>query len=365
MPTHKPGQIEDRQDGLAFASAMRDCLVCGLAVLDPQGPTLALNGEAEKMLGLPSNPGQALALDLLPVPLPQTIRRLLSDRQPTDSLQVDLTIQKRGPITLNLSLLSLPAQKGVTTLVLALHDLTPLRCMEQKIWRLDRLASIGTLSASMAHEIKNALVAGKTFIDLLLEKHQDSELVDIVRREMARIDSIVSRMLNFVGQARRAFGPVNLHESLEHSLRLVTPQLEDKAIVLTRSFRAAPEMVSGDDHELQQAFVNLFLNALEAMAPHGSLAVATEVIPAGTAANGCPTTSTPQIRVTIKDSGPGIPAKNMEQLFEPFFTTKPAGTGLGLPITQRIIHEHRGAIEVESQVGHGTTFSIAFPTLAA
>jgi len=83
-----------------------------------------------------------------------------------------------------------------------------------------RLAGIGTLFRRMAHEIKNALVAGKDVIDLLLEKHKGRRIGDIVRREMARIDSIVSRMLNFVGQPRPAFAPVNLHESLEHSLRL-------------------------------------------------------------------------------------------------------------------------------------------------
>ena len=363
MPTHKPGQIEDRQDGLALANALRDCLVSGLALFDPQGPSLAFNREAEEMLGLASSAGQPVALDLLPVPMAQAISRLLSGGQSPSSRQVDLTVPNRGPVTLRLGLLSLPPQKGVTALVLVLHDLTPLRRIEQKIWRLDRLAGISTLSASMAHEIKNALVAGKTFIDLLLEKHKDGELVDIVRREMARIDSIVSRMLNFVGQSRPVFAPVNLHESLEHSLRLVQSQMEDKAIALTRSFRAAPETVNGDEHELQQAFVNLFLNALEAMEPRGTLAVATEIIPSDTATNGCPPASIPQVRVTIKDTGPGIASKDMEHLFEPFFTTKLAGTGLGLPITQRIIHEHRGAIEVESQVGQGTTFNITFPAV--
>jgi two-component system sensor histidine kinase HydH len=214
----------------------------------------------------------------------------------------------------------------------------------------------------MAHEIKNALVAGKTFIDLLLERHQDNELVDIVRREMARIDSIVSRMLNFVGQTKMAFTQVNLHESLEHSLRLAQPQLDSKAILLTRSFLASPEMVEGDDHELQQAFVNLFLNALEAMERNGTLAVATETVSADTVVNGSTACST-QLRVIIRDTGAGIAPQDLERLFEPFFTTKPAGTGLGLPITQRIIHEHHGDIEVESCIGEGTTFRITLPTV--
>ena len=363
MPSNNPGKLEDAQDGMALANALRDCLVCGIVLAEPNGPFVTLNPEAEKMLGLPSSAGRPVTLELLPAPLAQTIRQLLSAAQPIASRPLQLTFPDRGPITLHLSTVPLPSHKGGKDIMLLLRDLTPLKRIEQKIWRLDRLASIGTLSASMAHEIKNALVAGKTFIDLLLEKHPEAELVEIVRREMGRIDSIVSRMLGFVGPARSAFAPVNLHESLDHSLRLVQPQLESKTIVLARSFRAAPELVSGDDHELQQAFVNLFLNALEAMAPNGTLTVATEVVPANAAPNGSRSYTEPQLRVTIKDTGAGIASRDLEQLFEPFFTTKPAGTGLGLPITQRIIQEHRGAIEVESTVGQGTTFSITLPAL--
>jgi two-component system sensor histidine kinase HydH len=364
MSSHKPGKIENGQDGLVFASALRDCLAFGLGMVDASGNSVVFNREAERMLGLPSAGGK-IPLDSLPAPLPQTLRKVLSAGQTPSfgiSLIVEATLPNRGPVTLSWGVQALPTETEVTGRVLVVRDLTPVRRIEQKIWRLDQLASLGTLSASMAHEIKNALVAGKTFIDLLLERHQDNELVDIVRREMARIDSIVSRMLNFVGQTKMAFTQVNLHESLEHSLRLAQPQLDSKAILLTRSFLASPEMVEGDDHELQQAFVNLFLNALEAMERNGTLAVATETVSADTVVNGSTACST-QLRVIIRDTGAGIAPQDLERLFEPFFTTKPAGTGLGLPITQRIIHEHHGDIEVESCIGEGTTFRITLPTV--
>ena len=368
MPTHKPGKIQNGQDGLAFANALRDCLDCGLAEVDLESGSITFNGEAAEMLELGSASGRKVPLDSLPAPLGEAIRECAGGTASIARTRrigaiariVEVQLPKHGSVTLGLEEFELPRQ---TARLLAIRDLTPLRRMEQKIWRLDRLANLGTLSASMAHEIKNALVAGKTFIDLLLERHKDAELVDIVRREIGRIDSIVSRMLSFVGQAKPAYAPVNLHASLEHSLRLAQPQLESKAIVLTRSFLAAPEMVEGDGHELQQAFVNLFLNALEAMGPNGTLAVATERIDTSATTNGAQGVSTPQLLVTIKDSGPGIAPANMEQLFEAFFTTKPSGTGLGLSITQRIIHEHRGEIEVESQVGEGTTFRITLPGL--
>jgi signal transduction histidine kinase len=148
-------------------------------------------------------------------------------------------------------------------------------------------------------------------------------------------------------------------------LRLVQPQLERKSVEVSRSFQAAPDLVQGDDYQLEQAFVNLFLNALEALGPNGTLSVATEVCSAqAKSARPGASMEGPQLRVTIKDTGAGIPPENMARLFEPFFTTKPKGTGLGLPITRRIILEHRGDISVQSRPGQGTTFQILLPASA-
>jgi signal transduction histidine kinase len=172
-------------------------------------------------------------------------------------------------------------------------------------------------------------------------------------------------MLKFGGPARLDFGEVRLHEILEHSLRLVQPQLEGKLISLSRSFQAAPDLVQGDDCQLQQAFVNLFLNALEAMGTNGMLSVTTENIPADAASGRVGgSAELGQLRVAIRDNGAGIPQEHLGRLFEPFFTTKPSGTGLGLPITRRIILEHRGDISVESQPGNGTAFHILLPASA-
>jgi signal transduction histidine kinase len=246
-----------------------------------------------------------------------------------------------------------------------LNDLTTARQLEERLNQLDRLANLGTLAATMAHEIKNALVAGKTFIDLLLEQNKEAELVEVVRREVARIAAIVSRMLKFSGPGRAEFGEVHLHEVLEHSLRLVEPQLAGKSAVLNRSFQAAPDLLKGDDYQLQQAFVNLFLNAVEALGPNGTLSVTTETCApdASSGKRGSPA-NRPHLRVAIKDTGAGIAPENMARLFEPFFTTKPHGTGLGLAITRRIIQEHRGDISVESQPGQGTAFQILLPASA-
>jgi len=165
-------------------------------------------------------------------------------------------------------------------------------------------------------------------------------------------------MLKFGGPARPELGQVRLHDVLEHSLRLVQPRLEDNQVALTRSFQAVTDTVKGDERQLQQAFVNLLLNALDAMGPNGSLSVATELVPPEGADGRA------QVQVAIKDNGPGIPPEQVGRLFEPFFTTKPNGTGLGLSITRRIILDHQGDIRVESQPGQGTAFNILLPAAA-
>jgi signal transduction histidine kinase len=362
---NKPANIEEAQEGLSFANVLRDRLVCGVILIDAEEKVIALTGQASRLLGLSPEPASLPAFEALPASLQTLIRGTLSSGKALADQQIDLKADGRGPVTLRISAVPFRPGRKDAGVVVVLNDLTPARQLEEHLEQLDRLANVGTLAASMAHEIKNALVAGKTFIDLLLEKNRDTELVEVVRREMSRIDAIVSRMLKFAGPARPAFSEVRLHEVIEHSLRLVEPQLEGHAITLSRSFRAAPDRVNGDEYQLQQAFVNLFLNALEAMGANGTLSVTTEIFsPDARPARRGDSIGGPQLRVAIKDTGAGILPENMARLFEPFFTTKPKGTGLGLAITRRIILEHRGAISVDSRPGQGTAFQILLPALA-
>ena len=124
--------------------------------------------------------------------------------------------------------------------------------------------------------------------------------------------------------------------------------MNTRMITLRREYRAAPEMVHGDESRLQQAFMNLLLNAVEAMGHGGELTVATEAAPG-------------KVKISIRDTGAGISTENFAHLFETFFTTKKHGTGLGLSITRRVVEEHNGEIEVESEVGRGSTFIITLP----
>src|SRR5262249_52555647 len=135
---------------------------------------------------------------------------------------------------------------------------------------------------------------------------------------------------------------------------LVQPQLSSKSIVLERPFQASTDAIRGDEYELQQAFVNLLLNSLEAMSENAKLRISTETMKPGS-------NELAYLRVEVQDTGTGILPEHMERLFEPFFTTKDSGTGLGLAITRRIIEEHGGKISAASTPGQGTTFTVLLP----
>jgi signal transduction histidine kinase len=258
--------------------------------------------------------------------------------------------------------------------LMVLTDITAIKHLELQIRRSDRLASLGTLSAGMAHEIKNPLVSLKTFAQLLPERYQDSDFRDtfsnLIGHEIDRIDSLVNQLLRFARPAKPILKPLHAHEILEKALTLVGHRLYQKDIKLNRSWEADVDTIHGDADQLEQVFLNFFLNAMDAMKTHGELSVKTEIRsneqwvgPLGSAngesiGNG---QAREALLITIRDSGEGIRAEDIPHVFDPFFTTKDYGTGLGLSVVHGIIQEHGGQIEVESELDKGTAFHISLP----
>ena len=336
--------------------------MAGTIVVDGKNKITTFTSEAENITALPVAKALGHSIDILP----DSLRKIIHDASVSGLLSSDTELSLRShrndKITVRVQVTPLRSGKMNNGALAILNNITPARRLEENMRRLSRLASVGTLSAGTAHEIKNALVAVKTFTDLLLEKHSDTDLVKIVRREMGRIDSLVSQVLKFAGPPRSVFTSVRLHEILDHSLQTVKAQLEGRRIAVDRKYVAPLDLIKGDDYQLQQAFVNLFLNAIEAMDSGGKLAIMTNMDPMRLQSG---KTTCPHVRVTIADTGTGISREHLKHLFEPFFTTKKNGTGLGLPITQRIIQEHAGVINVESRAGGGSTFHVLIPTMEA
>lgn len=242
----------------------------------------------------------------------------------------------------------------------------------------EKLAALGTMAAGMAHEIKNPLVALRTFTQLLPLKWEDKEFRDkfasVIPPEIDKINKIAENLLKFGRPSKPEFKPINIETVLDEVLDLVENQIKKNNIRVSTKF-VKTQMVNGDPSQLSQAFLNIIMNAIQAMNDGGELIIKTDVghviqlgkitksgfIPNSKIEVKDPGRKLPVVFVEITDSGPGISEENMKNMFDPFFTTKESGTGMGLPITLRIIEDHKGSIKLRSQLGKGTTFIIMLP----
>lgn len=240
-----------------------------------------------------------------------------------------------------------------------------LKDSQQRLILSEKLASLGTMAAGMAHEIKNPLVSLRTFSQLLEQKWDDKTFRDkfsqIVPTEIERINKIAESLLKFGRPIKAEMGKVNINSLLEEILILFESECKKNGIRLATKFADLPD-ITGNSQQISQALVNIILNAIQAMEGHGGeLIIKTdvgEVIKTGPDSKKIAIKS---IFIEVTDTGPGIPQENIKSLFDPFFTTKDRGTGMGLPITLRIIEEHKGSIKVKSEIGKGTTFVITLP----
>lgn len=338
-----------------FTSALFDCLAQGVFTISPSRLLLAWNEVAEKLTGLQARDVLNRSIAALPPSLQAVIDETFVTGRPVVRRQVLLSLAGGAEELLQITTSIAPLPGGGVLSVLAeIQSVSQAQSMASNLERLDRLASVGVLSAGVAHEIKNALVAIRTFVDLTAEKSDDAELTALVSQEIRRIDALVRQ--NLRGATREEFhlAPVSLHPLLTDSANLLRHLLQKRGVKLALNLDAARDRINGDERQLRHAVVNLLMNALEAIAGPGQISVATEIIEVR---------ERPHLRLNITDTGGGIRPEHLPRLFSPFFTTKGEGTGLGLAITRRIIQEHQGAITVESKVGEGTTFQIFLPLI--
>lgn len=222
---------------------------------------------------------------------------------------------------------------------------------EEQLRRADRLAALGELSAGMAHEIRNPLASIRGTAEILRDgiaaDDPRSEFATILIREVDRLNRVVADFLDFAKPVRAERSRIDLMSSLAEVVALTRHAAAKKKIEMTLAGGPTLELVA-DSNQLKQAFLNLILNAIEAMPDGGRLAIASGQV----GEEAC---------VDFTDSGSGIPSEHLANIFSPFFTTRRDGTGLGLAITQRIVTGHGGYIKVESTPGVGTTFTVVLP----
>ena len=233
----------------------------------------------------------------------------------------------------------------------------------QRMERAEALANLGELAAGLAHEIKNPLagIAGAMQIlsSDLAPGDPKREVFEEIAVQVRRIEKTVTDLLSFARPQRMEFSPVNLNEVLKAALFLVRQHSEAKRITFQEDLAPILPTVQADPRQIQQVFLNLILNAVQAMPGGGKVTVRTQGIKRETPRP--PEGPRSVVQAEVEDTGPGIPEDVLSHIFEPFFTTKHKGTGLGLAIVRRIVLEHSGEIKVKTHPGRGTTFTVVLP----
>src|SRR2546421_3414929 len=362
------------QNAKIYNETLLENLTSGVVAAGTDDRVTVFNNEAGQITGLNSQEMLECSLSALPLELAEPLITTLRTGASQENREIVLRFEP-GDVIIRASTSIFHGQdRQVLGALMVLTDITAIKRLELQIRRSDRLASLGTLSAGMAHEIKNPLVSLKTFAQLLPERYQDSDFRDtfsnLIGHEIDRIDSLVNQLLRFARPAKPILKPLHAHEILEKALTLIGHRLYQKDIKLSRSWHAETDTIRGDADQLEQVFLNFFLNAMDAMKTHGELSVKTDIRSDeqwvsnqnySSGGNGSRGEDREALRITIRDTGEGIRAEDLPHVFDPFFTTKDYGTGLGLSVVHGIVQEHGGQIEVESELQKGTAFHISLP----
>lgn len=217
--------------------------------------------------------------------------------------------------------------------------------------RTEKLYAVGEFSAGVAHEIKNPMTSIKMLMQTVRNKRQELTSKDllVVEEEINRIDNIITEFLAFARPSRAEKSDININDVVDEVITVTKPMMEQSEIHLLNTFASSLPVIRGNSDALKQVFLNIVLNAIQAMeGKGGSLKIDTSL-------------RGNNIYIIIKDSGVGIPPENLNRIFDPFFTTKKKGTGMGLTLTYNLINEHSGKIHVDSKPGEETTVTVELP----
>ncbi len=343
----------------AYADNILSSMTNGLITIDLEKKIVTLNGMAEKILGKKKEEMVNLAFDQVfgdSHPLHRMMSETLSQGEGIFYSELEL---KKGEenlwLTTSTSLLTDGEGKKIGAMVV-FQDITGIKALEERLRQADRLAALGSLSAGLAHEIRNPLSAIKTFVQLLPQRLGSPSFMEkfniTVPREIDRINRLVEDLLELTRSRVRPAVTLDVNRLILQVINLHGAEMEKKHIFFEDHLDKTIPSLHGDPERLYQAFSNLVINAIQAMPNGGSLTISSgqEI-------------SSSMVRITCRDTGVGMDEKTSKSLFNPFFTTKEKGVGLGMALTHKIIEDHRGTIEVMSEKGKGTIFILTFPVV--
>ena len=343
-----------------------DSIPSGLLAVGPSGDTLSLNRTGQDLLGMSEDAAIGLPVDdLIGEEAAGLVAGTLDSGQPV--LRRETIIRSPAgmvlPVRVTTSRLRDESGRAYGAIATFL-DLTPLRAAEERARQLDQLAALGRFTSSVAHEIRNPLAgiaAGAQYLKKSIPPHHpDHENYKFILSEIARLDRIVSDLFHITHPSRLSTTDGALPEIADRALLTLRPQIKDKKITVKWDVPFGLPHVRIDPDQMQQVFINLIKNAIEASRPKSTVLLRFMKRLAEADAYPHPPGTT-LVVATIVDDGLGIAPEHQDRLFDPFFTTKKGGTGLGLYITHDIVKRHGGTLRVASEPGRGTTFTLELP----
>ncbi|HEX7401127.1 MAG TPA: ATP-binding protein [candidate division Zixibacteria bacterium] len=328
-----------------------------VVAVDEEGRVIMLNRLAEDLFGVKKSHALNQKYDLIFPDDPCLIKQTMEKKRASQDMET--TFKTPSGSSRNLLIGSsclFDEQNKFRGAVAVIHDVTELKKYEEEAKRTERLSALGNLAAGVAHEIRNPLNAISITVQRLrseFEPRKDQEeylsFIQTVLDEIKRLDSIINQFLSLAKAQKLTLVPSDINKLLDEVINLVEMDARDKNVQVVKTMDRLPQLRIDPD-EMKKALLNIMLNGVQAMPQGGKLHVQSYL-----------DDSKGDVTIRITDSGVGIPKENLSTIFQPYFSTKTKGTGIGLSIAYRIISDHKGKIEVESEVGKGTTFTITLP----
>jgi two-component system sensor histidine kinase HydH len=339
----------------AFSDNVVENMPIGLLAVDTDGRIVSFNQTAEGVLQITAQ--EVLGKDakeVLPKPLESLPQELGTDEELIEK-EIECRLEDGRVIPMDISVSRLAGDDGVSMgHIILFSDLTEIQELKREVERSQRLASLGRLAAGIAHEIRNPLSSIKGFATYFGERYrdvpEDRKTAEIMVEEVERLNRVIGQLLEFARPLAVKKKPTSMETTIHHSLKMIERDAQAKRIKVKTDFSLDVSDVHIDPDRMNQVFLNLYLNAIEAMEHGGTLSVALDQ-----------REDLKSVRITISDTGSGIMKEDLVHVFDPYFTTKQSGTGLGLAIVHNIIEAHKGEVRVESETGRGTSVTIILP----
>jgi PAS domain S-box-containing protein len=355
---HRADELARLKD---FSENIIESINVGVMVVNLQGRVVNWNGALEEIYGLRRDKAIGKRLpEVFDSRMLDKLRELTARMRETPDEAVNvykfrLRSFDSRELTLNISLAPLHARTGeVEGTLVAIEDVTGRIRLEEQLQQSDKLSSIGLLAAGVAHEVNTPLTGISSYSQMLMQQVPETDprhkLLEKIHRQTSRASSIVNNLLNFSRVSDARMTEVDLNRVLDDTIQLLEAQLRNTSIEVMRDYAEPMPPALGNAPKLQQVFMNLILNARDAMPQGGALQISTSF-------------DSVAAIIRFRDSGTGIPPEFLAKIYDPFFTTKEIGrgTGLGLAVSYGIIQDHSGDIQVESKPGEGTQFRITLP----